>query len=75
MVNDVVAVDDVSVVDKPCETGYFVIRDFSTLIATSQKGDYIYSPKMYTDDGYAFQIKVRKFKRYFFYFYQTVRSL
>lgn len=57
---DTVAIDDLNVVDKPCETGYFVIRDYSQLIATSQKGDYIYSPLMYTDDGYAFQIKVSR---------------
>jgi len=48
----------VSVLDKPCETGFFVIHDYSALIATAQKGDYLYSPLMYTDDGYGFQIKV-----------------
>ena len=58
--SDVIAIDDVNVVDKPCETGFFVIHDYSKLIATAQKGDYLYSPLMYTDDGYGFQIKVKE---------------
>ena len=56
--SDVVAIDDVNVVDKACETGYFVVHKFSEILASAQKGDYLYSPLMHTDDGYGYQIKV-----------------
>uniref|UniRef100_H2YCS2 MAM domain-containing protein n=1 Tax=Ciona savignyi TaxID=51511 RepID=H2YCS2_CIOSA len=55
---DVIAIDDISVLDKPCEMTYFVINDYSQILATSTPGDYIYSPLMYTDDGYGFQVKI-----------------
>nr|XP_002123301.1 meprin A subunit alpha-like isoform X1 [Ciona intestinalis] len=55
---DVIAIDDVSVLDKPCEMTYFVVNDYSQILATSARGDYFYSPLMYTDDGYGFQVKI-----------------
>ncbi|CAK8678189.1 unnamed protein product [Clavelina lepadiformis] len=54
--NDVIAIDDISVLDKPCDTNYFVINDFSQLLASTVKGDGVYSPLLYTDEGYAFKI-------------------
>jgi len=58
--------------DKPCETGYFVINNYAELLETASPGDYLYGPLMYTDDGYAFQIKVRSRKKtgkiFVFYF-------
>ncbi|XP_078488569.1 meprin A subunit alpha-like [Ciona intestinalis] len=54
--DDVIAVDDISILDKPCETSYYMIHDFSSLLATTSKGDAVYSPLMYTDEGYAFKI-------------------
>jgi len=56
---DAIAIDDVNVQDKPCETGYFVINNYAELLETASPGDYLYGPVMYTDDGYAYQILVR----------------
>lgn len=57
--DDVIAIDDVSVQDKPCETGYFVVPDFTAILASAVPDEtVIYSPTMYTDDGYAFRVKV-----------------
>ena len=64
MANDVIAIDDVNIMDKPCETGFFTINDFTDLISSTQKGDYMYGPEMFTEDGYAFRILVSKPKQY-----------
>nr|XP_002128075.1 meprin A subunit alpha-like [Ciona intestinalis] len=54
--DDAIAIDDFSILDKPCETSYFTVHDFSSLLASTTKGDMIYSPLLYTDEGYAFKI-------------------
>ncbi|CAK8685516.1 unnamed protein product [Clavelina lepadiformis] len=55
---DIIAIDDISILDKPCETGYFIIRNYKEILETTSVGDYVYSPIMYTEDGYAYQVKV-----------------
>lgn len=55
---EVIAIDDVSVLDKPCDTAYFTIQDYSSLLASTSKGDSLYGPLQYTDDGYAFRLLV-----------------
>ena len=59
MANDVIAIDDISMLDRPCDTAYFTVTQFSQLLAVSQKGDYLFGPTLFTDDGYAFNILVR----------------
>lgn len=57
--NDVIAIDDVSVIDKECDTGYFLVPEYSNLMATYLPDEYYQSPIMYTGSpGYAFQVLV-----------------
>ena len=56
---DIIAIDDIQVQDRPCDTTYVQIHDWSNILATVPTGDAIYAGPLYTDEGYAFQLKVR----------------
>jgi len=52
------AIDDVNLVDKKCETAYFSINNYSQVLNAAEKGSYIFSNLFFTDDGYAFKALV-----------------
>nr|XP_039262010.1 meprin A subunit alpha-like [Styela clava] len=52
------AIDDFSVMDRRCDTTYFVYPSFTSRLTNSAMGDGIVSSPVLTDDGYAFHILV-----------------
>lgn len=56
--SDSIAVDDLSVQDKACDTSYYQINEYDVYLQNTSKGEYYRSPVMYTDDGYAYNLKV-----------------
>jgi len=54
--DDVIALDDIQIQDKPCETNYFKIQEWSKLLENTEVGDAVYGPLLYTDEGYAFKL-------------------
>nr|XP_039261435.1 meprin A subunit beta-like [Styela clava] len=55
---DVIAIDDVSVQDKPCEDDYFVVDDYNNKLNTFAKGEFYTSPVLESDEGYYYKVKV-----------------
>nr|XP_039248599.1 meprin A subunit beta-like [Styela clava] len=57
--NDIIAVDDVSVLDKECDTSFFTVPQYSMMADMYEVNEYSTSPIMYTGNpGYAFQIMI-----------------
>jgi len=54
--DDVIAVDNIQIQDKPCETNYFKIQDFSKLLSKTAVGEKVFGPILYDDEGYAFRV-------------------
>ena len=59
--DDVIAVDNIQIQDKPCETNYFKIQDFSKLLSKTAVGEKVFGPILYDDEGYAFRVFVSLF--------------
>lgn len=56
---DIIAIDDVAVVDKECDTSYFLIQNYDVLLDTLPMNSYNISPIMYTGNpGYAYQLLI-----------------
>jgi hypothetical protein len=56
---DIIAIDDVQVQDRACDTTYVQIHEWSSLLAqVGTSGDAVYTGPLYTDEGYAFQLKI-----------------
>nr|XP_039258477.1 meprin A subunit beta-like [Styela clava] len=57
--NDIIAIDDVSIVDKECDSSYFMIPQYSSLLESYSVDEYSASHIMYTGNpGYAFQLLI-----------------
>jgi len=52
------ALDDVNVLDRRCETTYFFINEYAQVLNTTAKGNYLWSNFLFNEDGYAFKIAV-----------------
>jgi len=52
------AIDDVNIVDKRCETAYFSVNDYAQLLNATEKGSYFLSNLLLNEDGYAFKVLV-----------------
>ena len=56
--DDIIALDDIQIQDKPCDTAYLQIHDYSELLAATANKTSITTDPLYTDDGYAFRLIV-----------------
>jgi len=54
--DDIIAVDNIQIQDKPCETNYFKVQDFSNLLSNTDVGEKVYGPILYDNEGYAFRL-------------------
>jgi len=52
------AIDDVNIVDKRCETAYFSVNDYAQLLNATEKGSNFLSNLLFNEDGYAFKVLV-----------------
>jgi len=52
------AIDDVNIVDKRCETAYFSINDYAQVLNATEKGSNLLSDLLFNEDGYAFKVLV-----------------
>merc|ERR1712168_672081 len=55
---DVIAIDDILIQDRACDTTYVQIHGFSQLLAEATPGSAVFTDTLYTDDGYAFLLKI-----------------
>jgi len=53
------ALDDVNVFDRRCDTTYFVINDYAKVLASiTKRNKFIRSNLFFSEDGYAFKVIV-----------------
>ena len=53
------ALDDVNVFDRRCDTTYFVINDYAKVLASiTKRNKFIRSNMFFSEDGYAFKVLV-----------------
>jgi len=57
-IKDVIAIDDIQIQDRACDTTYVQVHDYTQVYNSVEEGDAIFTDTMYTDDGYAFQLKM-----------------
>lgn len=56
---DIIAIDDVSITDKECDTSHFMVEGYSEKMNTMAVDEYFESPVMYTGHpGYAYKLLV-----------------
>jgi len=55
--DDIIAIDDVSLLDRPCESHRWAIHDFEQLYAEKKKGEYVESPMMEASTGHKFVLR------------------
>lgn len=59
--SDVIAIDDVSITDKECDTSYFMIENYADEMNNMAVDEAIESPIMYTgNSGYAYKVLVSR---------------
>ncbi|XP_053126399.1 meprin A subunit alpha-like [Hemicordylus capensis] len=51
-------IDDISLTETQCPTSVWQIRNFTSLLNTTSKGDYISSPLFYNSEGYCFVVRL-----------------
>merc|ERR1712136_734246 len=56
--NDMIAIDDILIQDRARDTTYVQVHDFSKIYESAEIGDAVFTDTMYTDEGYAFQLKM-----------------
>lgn len=55
---DIIALDDIQIQDRPCDTAYLQIHDYSQVLASTADKSGFWTDPLYTDDGYAFKLKI-----------------
>ncbi|XP_006003740.1 meprin A subunit alpha [Latimeria chalumnae] len=54
--NGGIFLDDISLMETPCPRGVWQIRNFSTILETTDIGDYLSSPRFYSPEGYSYGV-------------------
>ncbi|XP_006860592.1 PREDICTED: LOW QUALITY PROTEIN: meprin A subunit alpha [Chrysochloris asiatica] len=52
--NGGIYLDDISLMETPCPTGVWTVRNFSRVLENTVKGDRLLSPRFYNSEGYGF---------------------
>jgi len=56
--DDIIALDDIQIQDRPCDTAYLQIHDYSQVLAATADKSGFWTDPLYTEDGYSFRLKI-----------------
>ena len=59
------SIDDINLSESECPHNVWQIMDFERLLASSDFGTYLSSPRMYSTEGYAYQILIKLRETFF----------
>ncbi|KAG8440304.1 hypothetical protein GDO86_006169 [Hymenochirus boettgeri] len=53
-----ILLDDISLTETPCPNAVWVVRNFTEILRSTTKGDFIYSPRFYSPEGYGYGVSL-----------------
>nr|XP_020445783.1 meprin A subunit beta-like [Monopterus albus] len=66
------SIDDINLSESECPHNVWQIPDFKTLLTTSDNNSYLFSPRMYSTEGYAYQVIIVLRKTFFGVYFHLV---